>query len=106
MDNQIDEVINNSIVPDSYWLSQGYNQVYANAMRRLQLSMLMASVQLLLLNSSNEENEISNRITIKGLAIGLPENILLHDDSLLPVWQQLGDAAASLAARRWSNITN
>ena len=32
------------------------------------------------------------------------ENILLHDDSLLPLWQQLGDEAASLAASSDKNI--
>lgn len=40
-ENQINETINNSIIPDSYWLSQGHNQIYTNAMRALQLSMLM-----------------------------------------------------------------
>ena len=101
-DNQINEMINNSIIPDSYWLSQGHNQIYTNAMRAQQLSMLMASVQLLLLRSRSKDNEISisNDITICGMVNNinmLPENILLHDDSLLPVWQQLGEAAASFS---------
>jgi len=95
--NQINEVINNSIIPDSYWLSQGYNQIYANAMRSLQLSMLMASVQLLLLRSRSKDNEISISNEMVNNINMLPENILLHDDSLLPVWQQLGEAAASFS---------
>jgi len=104
-ENQINETINNSIIPDSYWLSQGHNQIYTNAMRALQLSMLMAGVQLLLLISPNNENSVSNDITICGIVNGiiLPENILLHDDSLLPLWQQLGNAAASYASSEKNN---
>ena len=103
-DNQINEMINSSIIPDSYWLSQGHNQIYANAMRLLQLSMLSASLQLtrllFRLRSPIKDNEtsISNDINIRGMVNNIPEGILLHDDYLLPLWQKLGNAAASLAA--------
>ena len=93
-------------VPASYWLGLGYSQEYANAMLALQLALFDATVQLSLLKSPIKDNEtnISNKIDLHGTVNNLPEDILLHDDSLLPLWQQFGDEAASLAASSDNNI--
>ena len=50
---------------------------------------------------------VRNRLVeCHGIVNNLPEDILLHDDSLLPLWQQLGEAAASLAASSDKNSSD
>jgi len=101
-DNQINEMINNSIIPDSYWLSQGHNQILP--MRdRLQLTRLLFQLRSPI---KDNETSISNDINIRGMVNNIPEGILLHDDYLLLLWQKLGNAAASLAASSDKNSSD
>ena len=97
-----------TIIPTSYFLSQGHSQHYAEAMEGLQLSIIESTINMKLKVQTHREEQ-SNILIVEGssptphpagkehiidIFIGqysfvsnLPDGLLLHNDVLLPLWE-------------------
>ena len=90
-----------AVVPETYWTSRGRSQLYVEEMVNLQQqSMQWTSV----LKLRPRESELFVELSPDCHRLQLDEDILLHDDVLLPLWKDFSEAISTVAPNAYQTF--
>ena len=84
-----------TLIPEEHWTSQGRTQLYAEEMVHLQEQLIQWAYSLKL---PPRETELFIELAPDCHHSELQEDLLLHDDALLPLWKDFAEAVSNITA--------